>query len=453
MIAGRPTGGGAVVDWLDGLRARSGLTVQPIAIDDCVGWSMDDGVWRHATGGFFSIVGVRCLTDMPHLRGVESPMIAQPEIGVLGLIVRRSGAGFEWLLQGKTEPGSVFGTQVAPSVQATQSNYRRVHGGLPTPLIDWFLTPTPDAVTLVDVPQSEQGHCFLGKYNRNAVIAVADGFTPPDSPNWAWFSAGQVIQALAVDFTVNTDARSVLSCADWRMFSGDGGGAFCRWHGQGGFGEALLDSFQSSSVVGDLIADLEYRRAATRLQIQRASLRELRGWTVASEGIFSAAGTGASPSVQAFSVTAWDREVSTWCQPLMVGAGEVRVVLLCAKAGGALRFFLTFSVEPGFVEGVQFAPSLVGDERCRQVEWVAEALADPESVVRAEVLQSDEGGRFANSIARYQIVEAAAGWGESDVPDGDGRWMTLAQLKAMTGRSGLLTNETRSVLSLLLAWA
>jgi hypothetical protein len=94
-------------------------------------------------------------------------------------------------------------------------------------------------------------------------------------------------------------------------------------------------------------------------------------------------------------------------------------------------FFLTFSVEPGFVEGVQFAPSLVGDERCRQVEWVAEALADPESVVRAEVLQSDEGGRFANSIARYQIVEAAAGWGESDVPDGDGRWMTLAQLKAM----------------------
>jgi oxidase EvaA len=113
----------------------------------------------------------------------------------------------------------VFGTQVAPSVQATQSNYRRVHGGLPTPLIDWFLTPTPDAVTLVDVPQSEQGPLLPRQVQPQCGDCRRRWVHPRRIRRTGrGFSAGQVIQALAVDFTVNTDARSVLSCADWRMF-------------------------------------------------------------------------------------------------------------------------------------------------------------------------------------------------------------------------------------------
>ena len=110
-------------------------------------------------------------------------------------------------------------------------------------MIEYFLTRMPNVRTLVDVVQSEQGDCFLGKYNRNVILEVADEFREPDLPNWAWFSQKEVREALLVDFAVNTDARSVLCSTNWELCA-DAGGAFARWRKRGGFGEALLDSFE-----------------------------------------------------------------------------------------------------------------------------------------------------------------------------------------------------------------
>lgn len=442
-------GTGGVVEWLDGLRERSGLSVKRIALRECRGWLIDDLSLRHVTGGFFSVVGVRCVTDIEHLRNFESPMIDQPEIGVLGFVVRRRSGTWEWLLQGKTEPGTVCGTQVGPSVQATASNYQCVHGGLATPMIECFLTRMPNVRTLVDVIQSEQGDCFLGKYNRNAILEVADQFSDPDMPNWAWFSTNEVREALLADFAVNTDARSVLCCADWGLCA-DAGAAFARWRKQGGFGEALLGSFERSHEIGDIVATLNRRRATTEMRVVRSSLYALRGWRVDSRGVVPSA-SNALRSVQMFSVSTSDREVLNWCQPLVVSFGESRIALLCTMVSGVLRFLLRLSVEPGFVERVQFGPTFISDPLHSQIEWVARALADPDSLVRASVLQSDEGGRFAYSVARYEIVEVATTWGQE--PIDDGIWVTLAELKGMTAHPGLLTNEARSAVSLLLAWA
>ena len=85
-------------------------------------------------------------------------MIDQPELGWLGFVVRTAGAGVEWLVQAKTEPGNVHGTQLAPTLQATRSNFTRVHGGRPTRFLDLFRAG--DAV-LSDGPHSEQGSAFL----------------------------------------------------------------------------------------------------------------------------------------------------------------------------------------------------------------------------------------------------------------------------------------------------
>ena len=423
--------------------------MERIPFEECRDWLIDDVSLRHTTGGFFSVVGIRCITDVEHLRGFESPMIDQPEVGVLGYVVRRRHRSWEWLLQGKTEPGTVLGTQVGPSVQATCSNYRCLHGGLATPMIECFLDQEANVRRLVDVRQSEQGDCFLGKYNRNVIVEVADDFTGPPLPNWAWFSMDELREVLLLDFVVNTDARSVLCCGDWGMWDG-AGNAFARWRNRGGFGEALLQSFEHSQEPGDVLAALSCRRARTSIRLERISLHSLHNWRVDSRGVIPST-PKAARSVQLFSVSAFDREVLNWCQPLLVGSGENRIALVSAFVSGTLRFLLRLSIEPGFVERVQFGPSFVSDCRHSLIDWVPTALADPNAFVHASVLQSDEGGRFANSVARYEIVELPSCWGQASTDDGV--WVTLAELKSLIARPGLLTNEARSAVSLLLYWA
>ena len=66
----------------------------------------------------------------------------------------------------------------------------------------------------------------------------------------------------------------------------------------------------------------------------------------------------------------------------------------------------------------------------------------------AQLLQSDEGGRFLRSISRYSVdlLDASV-----QVPEIDGCvWMPLSTVHAVLQQQGVFTNEARSALSLLL---
>ena len=68
----------------------------------------------------------------------------------------------------------------------------------------------------------------------------------------------------------------------------------------------------------------------------------------------------------------------------------------------------------------------------------------------AQCLQSDEGGRFYRSITRYRVVEI----GENvELPSsGFYCWLTLAQIHLLLKETGMVTNEARSAISLLLSY-
>ena len=444
-----------VARWLDVQRQRSGLSVQHIPFSACRGWKLDDGRLRHASGRFFSVAGFCCSSNADHLDGLSFPMIDQPEIGILGFVVRLSPAGWQWMLQAKTEPGNVGGTQVGPTVQATRSNYCRVHGGKPTPMLDLFIKDQKGATQWIDVEQSEQGDRFLGKYNRNAVVLVDGNFAPPDGENWQWFLARDVLQALHTDFAVNTDARSVLWCSDWAHLLESGENVpFARWRGQGGFGERLLDSFLVSKNEGShetAMARLHAVSAQTTIHLAEAGLEALPGWYFEDMGIVPAGNEGGGMAIQAFSVFARDREVISWSQPLLVSRCEQRVVLACTERAGLLHFALTISVEPGFREKAQFGPSWVsGLGHANPAQWPG-LLERMDPMVHATVLQSDEGGRFMNSVVRYTIIELPSTVLDEISPE-QIVWVTLSDLRRMAASRGLLNNELRSVLSLLLYW-
>jgi oxidase EvaA len=444
--------------WLHHQRLQSCLEVKRIPFSDCLGWSFHHGSLVHESGGFFSVRGCRFKGSNPGHFDFSMPMIDQPEVGLLGFVVRKDAHGWQWLLQAKTEPGCVGGTQIGPTVQATRSNWLRRHGGKPTPLLELFMAPDPGGELITDVEQSEQGDRFLGKYNRNAVVRVDEDLAPPEGGQWRWFPAGQLVVALGENTVVNTDSRSVLWCSDWRLLLPPGQDVpFQGWQGRGGFEEALLNSsLVPTGKDGDpsgfhsACAALEAMRAHTTVDVEFQPLEALQGWTFDDLGLHCDQPEGGWYDLRAVSVRARDREVPSWCQPMLESTAEQKVVLLCASKQGVLHFAFNLSAEPGFQDGVQFAPSLVtGPGHGNPPEWL-EASADPGSIIRAATCQSDEGGRFLNSVAVYQILEVPAEW--IDLPAHHGIWVTLSAAHRMASTRSLLNNELRSILSMLLSW-
>ena len=436
--------------WLDEARKASGLAYQAIDWSESAEWCLSKGLVRHRTSGFFSIIGVRARSNLACLDGLEQPMILQPEIGILGFIVRRREGEAEILMQAKTEPGNIGGTQLAPSVQATISNYTRRHGGAPTPYLERFLSPHEDV--RADCVQSEQGTRFFDKFNRNATVSVGPDQCAPVSPNWCWFSVADVLPLLRHDFVINTDARSVLMCCDWSALAEDGVRPFRRWQGSGAFGERLLSSFEAEDDAAEtpsatISALLEEHRRNTLITIERVALEQLTTWQFTAAAIVPA---NAGPfRVPLLKVSTNDREVNAWDQPFMANLHEEAVILFCQQRKGNLHFRLSASPEIGFRDRVQLGPSVQTGNPGMDNGYLTDlARSADEFACVADMRQSDEGGRFFQSVTRYRIIELPE---QLDVQVGhNGVWATLGQVYQMLKQPGLLTNEARSALSLLL---
>jgi oxidase EvaA len=165
----------------------------------------------------------------------------------------------------------------------------------------------------------------------------------------------------------------------------------------------------------------------------------LHGWALSERTLTS---PSSGTSLVCVAVTATDREVAAWCQPLLQ-TDETTCELWCAPdADGVLRFAFRYAAEPGLIERVELGPTMQSDSDD------AAPQAQRDAQVRLEVRQSDEGGRFFTSVCRYVIVEVP------EMADAqDHVWLSLADVAALSARPMTFTNEARSAISLLLSLA
>jgi dTDP-4-dehydro-6-deoxy-alpha-D-glucopyranose 2,3-dehydratase len=424
-----------IFDWLDHRRRASALRVRRIPLARCRAWRMERGELVHDTRRYFQVTGA--LVRSGTYAGWHQPMIRQEEVGILGFVVRERARGAEWLLQSKTEPGNVAGTQIAPSVQATLSNHERVHGGEATRYLEWFGGSPPNGAVISDALHSEQGTRFVGKHNRN-VITLAEHAPPArDGSAWRWAEAASLRHLLRQDFTVNTDARSVVASAPWRLLA-EGGRPFASSRRTSGFVVRLAASYEANPDVAGVLRDLQERRARTRRLLTEVPLDETPGWDVA--------GTDGS-RIAFVDVSVDDREVRNWCQPLLAAGGAMDQVLYCQQRDGVLRFLFHYVAEPGLTHIVELGPTSAGSARLS--ERISRSF--PDGVTRLSVLQSDEGGRFLEDVSRYGIVELPPE--RVEPPIADAAWLTLSEIEVLASRSGTFTNEARSAISLVLTFA
>lgn len=433
-----------LVRWLGERREAVAAFTRPIGWHDSDEWQSRNGTMARRAGGFFTIRGFRVESDDPSWSGQELPMIDQPEVGILGFLTRTvPGGDTEILVQAKTEPGNISLTQIGSTVQATVSNYSQVHGGNATPYLGLFRSRIGGGRS-VDVEQSEQGTVFLGKYNRNVLIRLSSGAPEPEGGSFAWHPAADLLDALGTDYAVNTDARSVLVCSQWEHLL-SGRPPFAQ-HASGSFGGMLGDSYHAAGVPAETAGVTEWlagMRSASHFDLEPVPLEALQGWTLDVEGLRS---DDTGRFVRLFDVSADDREVPHWQQPLVGSTVLNRVVLACRQHRDGLQFLVRMSPEPGFGEGVQLGPTAQSALALPSGPLNEFALDAGRTVLTVD--QSEEGGRFYRTVNRYEI--RLIDEGEEPPPDEGARWLTLGSLHRLARMRGYLTNEMRSAMSLLL---
>lgn len=443
--------------WLEAHRRDCDMQVEEIPWRASKEWSFDDHSFRHRTGGFFAVVGVRTYVDGAAQYRLDQPLIDQPEIGILGFIIRRKGEEAEILLHAKAEPGNIGLVQVGPTVQATESNYKRRHEGKKTPYLAYFLNFKASSL-ISDSLQSEQGTRFLGKYNRNMIVQVDDSFAFTDTEVHQWFSLKDFLPILLQDFQINTDARSVLVSSRWSALTSNER-PFSRHLGKGGLGEALYHSYntpndQSIFADGEILPRLEKSRMAADFTTQFIGLSELKNWVYTEDRVSAAEGNAFE--VRQFRVKSSEREVTKWDQPLVASAEEGSVVLLAQKKNGVLYFLFNSRAEIGFRERCQWGPTI---QNLAQEPFIFSHLEDSDAELKKVMNRSkqllsqrhsDEGGRFYRCVSTYSLHLLDE---NVDVALTDNLvWMNMRQIELLTPQKGFFTNEARSLLSMLLAY-
>ena len=152
------------IQWFNKQKKINNIVTKVINLEKLDKWKSDNYKISHISNKFFKIVGIRVISNF-FKKNWDQPIIVQNELGILGIIKNSNN---KYLLQAKVEPGNINKLQLSPTVQATKSNYKRVHGGKKVPYIDFFLKSKKSKF----INQSEQGFRYLYKFNSNYLIDI-----------------------------------------------------------------------------------------------------------------------------------------------------------------------------------------------------------------------------------------------------------------------------------------
>ncbi|GIH96802.1 NDP-hexose 2,3-dehydratase family protein [Planobispora siamensis] len=429
-----------VHDWLEEIAGHTFMRTTRLPLEELSGWREDPatGNLHHARGGFFTVEGLEVSRPGWAVPDWSQPIINQPEAGILGILLRRVGGVPYVLMQAKNEPGNPGGPQLSPTVQATRSNYLRVHNGRAVPYLEHFRGP--QGRVLADVRQSEQGAWFYRKRNRNMVVEVDGGVEA--ATGFRWLPLRRVRELLSVPDLVNMDARTVLACLPVQEGADEG---------EGEFGAAVARSRdrRRGALHGtpEILSWLSGIRSTTDVHARPVPLNRVGRWRRA-EGRISHE-TGRFFDVIGVRVEAGGREVNAWSQPMIAPVGTGVVAFLVRRVEGVVHALVHARVEPGYTDVVELAPTV----QCTPGNYdhlppgarpplLAEVLDAPPERVLFDTVLSEEGGRFYHARNRYLLIEVE----EDPLPGHPAfRWLALHQLDELLRHSYYLNVQARTL--------
>ncbi|WP_251094271.1 NDP-hexose 2,3-dehydratase family protein [Streptomyces sp. Caat 7-52] len=421
--------------WLDSRRRAGRFRVSRVPFTELDGWSFaeDTGDLVHRSGRFFSVEGLHVTAEDGPVPEWHQPVIRQSEVGILGILVKEFDGVLHCLMQAKMEPGNPNLLQLSPTVQATRSNYTKVHRGADVKYIEYFTSALAAgrARALTDSLQSEHGAWFLGKSNRNMVVEALDDV--PLHEDFCWLTLGQLGALLHHDNLVNMDSRTVLSCLSAALT-----------------GPAERD--RALHTDQELRSWFTHERARRALTARSVPLQDLPGWEW--DAMAGRHREGRYFDVVGVAVEAGNREITSWRQPLFEPRGRGVTAFVTKRVDGVPHVLMHARAEAGFLDTVQLAPTV--QYTPGNYAWLPAGLRPPfldqvldgtAGTVRYDVVHAEEGGRFLNAESHYRIIEADADFAAEEPPGH--RWFSRAQLAACIGQANCVNVQARTLFAVL----
>ena len=416
-----------ILAWIKDLNANTCVNIQECDLDDCASWYCDEAVGKvvSKSGKFFSIIGMRRVTDGETV--FEQPVIIQPEIGYLGILCAKIDGVLNFLMQAKIEPGNINCVQISPTIQATRSNFTRVHGGRTPDYLDIFAN-REGCTTIYDRTQSEQGSRFYRKRNRNIILMLDDdkvqGFEV--GQRFKWMTLGQIKELMKEDNLVNMDTRTVLSGLP--LETGDPG-------------EGYLEN---------IYRKLNDYRMFHDSYVEEVPLSKLDGWNVTGRGVEYK--SDADFMVRYYQIEIEGREVRKWDQPLFKAAGMATFGLISRDNNGRTEYLIRLKPEIGCFDMAEWGPSVQWEPTKDPADdnvvdkFFREKVAAGDGIL-TDVILSEEGGRFYHEQNRNLIIKISADE-LAEIPD-DYEWADLATLSHMIRNGSDLNIQLRDLVSLI----
>jgi oxidase EvaA len=431
---------GELEAWIRKSNRSINISLKQVPLNELDKWNCTSSKVFHDSGKFFSIEGLKITGSIAGKNLCwEQPIINQPEYGYLGIIVREFQGVLHFLLQAKIEPGNVNKVQLSPTIQATHSNFSRVHqGGLPA-YFEYFVNPDSNQI-IYDQLQSEQGSRFLKKRNRNVVLFSSNA--EPLDNRFRWFTLYQIQKFMQQDNLVNMDTRTVL-----------GSLPYC-------YSPKHLEKFQTTSItklvdINPLFSPeslnsseyilnwLTYKKLLCDIVISKVPVEEIKNWKISNGKL--AHKEGKFFEVIGVEVAIENREVINWSQPMIRPVDKGLIGLGFCFINKVPHFLIRAKFEIGLSDRIELGPSIqtsfgnLNDED----EKVLRYFDQGKKVY--SVVQSEEGGRFYHEQNLNEVYEISY-FNIADF-ESNFQWMTFAQIHHMMRFSGHVNIELRTMLA------
>lgn len=445
--------------WVEQRRNSVRVSVELVPFAKLDKWGFNDvsGNLEHESKKFFSIEGIDVNTTWGNTNNWNQPIINQPEIGFLGIITKKINGTLHFLMQAKIEPGNINYVQISPTLQATKSNYLKVHNGK-SPLYLEYFSGDKNKKVLLDQLQSEQGARFLKKRNRNIIIEVFDDIQIFD--DFCWLTLGQLKSLFSIDNLINMDTRTVISGISFGSLSQNKtdllvAGKYC-FSDQFIYNknvQLLMSSLNSESSlhsIEEIISWITTLKSKYELEIKVIPLKNVKEWVLTESELFHV--NHKYFSVIGANIFIENREVLNWSQPLVKSAQEGLIGFIVKKINNVYHFLVQAKIESGNFDILELAPTvqcLTGNYRNGlneyDVPFINDILNAQSDNIIFKSFQSEEGGRFYQEQNLNLIIEVSESFSQ-DVPESY-CWMTLNQLHTFNKFNNYLNIQARSLLA------
>ncbi len=282
-------------------------------------WIISNNKIYHKTKKFFQIIGIRVSSNF-NKKTWDQPIMIQNENGILGIIRKKFNRNYKYLLQAKVEPGNINQLQLSPTVQATESNYKRVHGGKKTQFLKYFMKKK----FIIKSKQSEQGLRYLNKFNTNYLVEIKESLKLPK--HFKWFSKPELNYLIKQKNLINMDTISVFSCS--------------------------IKKNKNENVVNtNKKLDNWIRKQNRKYKIshKKIPIKDIKDWKI-DKNIFSNL-KKRHFSIIGLNIKSNCREVKKWDQPIIAGKKLGFAGFIIKNFNGTTHYLCRFILKPGLKGG------------------------------------------------------------------------------------------------------